>query len=60
MAVPRKRKSRARRGNQRSHDALSRPVLSGCPNCGAKRLPHRMCGSCGWYHNRTVIDLEAE
>ena len=60
MAVPRKRKSKSRRGNQRSHDALRPPVLARCPNCDAPRRPHRMCGACGWYADRTVVELEAE
>ncbi len=60
MAVPRKRKSKSRRGMQRSHDALKKPGVGQCPNCGAPRLPHRMCGACGWYGDRTVVELEAE
>lgn len=31
-----------------------------CPNCGAARLPHRVCGSCGHYKNRQVISVTAE
>jgi large subunit ribosomal protein L32 len=60
MAVPRKRKSASRRGNQRSHDALKRPVLARCPSCEAPRLPHRMCSACGWYGDRTVVAVEAD
>jgi len=25
------------------------PAASPCPNCEAARMPHRVCGSCGWY-----------
>ncbi|MEQ8275522.1 MAG: 50S ribosomal protein L32 [Deltaproteobacteria bacterium] len=60
MAVPRKRKSNSRRKNQRSHDALKRPTLARCPNCDAPRMPHRMCGSCGWYGDRTVVEIDAD
>jgi hypothetical protein len=34
MAVPRKRKSSRRRGNQRSHDALKSPNYNACANFG--------------------------
>lgn len=60
MAVPRKRKSNRRRKNQRSHDALKAPVLAKCPNCDAPKMPHRMCGACGWYADRTVVEVEAD
>ncbi|MBK6684160.1 MAG: 50S ribosomal protein L32 [Deltaproteobacteria bacterium] len=57
MAVPRKRKSRSRRGQQRSHDALTRPSFSKCPNCAAAKAPHRICAACGWYGDKTVINV---
>ena len=60
MAVPRQKKSRSRRQNQRSHDALSKPNHNKCPNCGEPRMPHRVCGACGWYKDRTVVEVEAE
>lgn len=60
MAVPRKRKSKSRRGNQRSHDALKRPTLARCPSCDSPKLPHRMCAACGWYGDRTVVEVEAD
>ncbi len=60
MAVPRKRKSKSRRGNQRSHDALRSPGLSRCSACDAPKLPHRMCPACGDYRGRTVVEVDAE
>lgn len=60
MAVPRKRKSASRRGNQRSHDALKRPISSVCPNCNAPRRAHRICGACGWYGDRVVMKVDAD
>ena len=29
-----------------------------CPNCGAVKQPHIVCGNCGWYAGRQVIDVE--
>lgn len=60
MAVPRKRKSNRRRMNQRSHDALKRPITSKCPSCDAPKMPHRVCGACGWYGDREVMEVEAD
>jgi large subunit ribosomal protein L32 len=34
---------------------LKAPQMSTCPNCGAKKLPHRVCDSCGFYKGRQII-----
>jgi len=60
MAVPRQKKSRSRRQNQRSHDALKKANTNLCPKCGDQKMPHRICATCGWYRDRTVIELDAE
>ena len=55
MAVPKKKTSQSRKGMRRSHHAL-KPVMSvECPNCGARKLPHHVCGSCGHYKGRQVM-----
>ncbi len=60
MAVPRKRKSKSRRGMQRSHDALKSPNYGGCPNCGEPKQPHRACLACGFHNGKQVMEVEAE
>ena len=60
MPVPRKRKSHSRRRQQRSHDHLHKPILAKCPSCEAPKLPHRMCPACGWYADRTVVEIESD
>jgi large subunit ribosomal protein L32 len=57
MPNPKRRHSRARRDKRRAHDALTRPVLSRCPNCDEARLPHRVCLRCGHYKGREVIEV---
>ncbi len=58
MPVPKKRLSRARRDRRRAnHDKVSRPHLSTCPRCSAFKMPHRVCGTCGYYKNREVIEI---
>jgi large subunit ribosomal protein L32 len=58
MAVPKKKTSKARRNQRRSHHALSRPGLAACPNCGEPHMPHRVCPECGFYKGRTVVAVE--
>ena len=60
MAVPRSRLSNARKNIRRSHHAIKKTNLIECANCGAKRLPHRICQSCGVYDKRVVISKEDE
>ncbi|MGH0034360.1 MAG: 50S ribosomal protein L32 [Myxococcota bacterium] len=60
MAVPKSRTSKAKKNKRRSHDGLLAPAQSTCPQCSAPKLPHRVCGSCGWYRDRTVIDTDEE
>jgi len=52
MAVPKKKPSRSRRGNRRSHDALRLKSLALCPQCATPKLPHRICPNCGMYRGK--------
>lgn len=56
MPNPKRRHSKARRDKRRAHDALARPAMSVCPNCGETKIPHRACGHCGYYRGRQVIE----
>jgi large subunit ribosomal protein L32 len=56
--VPKKRVSRSRRNNRRSHDALSAPTLATCPECGSKARPHTVCQECGTYKGKQVIKVD--
>ncbi len=58
MAQPKRRTSRARRDKRRSHHSLTTPPLSTCSNCGAKKMPHRVCPECGYYKGREVIKIK--
>lgn len=60
MAVPKRKTSKARRDKRRSAVwKIEAPALSKCPNCGELKLAHRVCGSCGMYNGRTVLETEA-
>jgi large subunit ribosomal protein L32 len=34
------------------------PTRSECPNCGAFRLPHRVCPECGYYDEKPVVSIK--
>lgn len=56
MAVPKKKVSKSRRDQRRSHDALPRGASVECGNCGELKRPHHVCPSCGQYNNREVVE----
>ena len=61
MAVPKRKSSKARRDKRRNNVwKLDAPALMKCPQCGELKLPHQVCGSCGYYKGREVIKVEAE
>ena len=60
MAVPRKKVSRSKRNMRRAHDRLATVNLIECTNCGELKLPHHICGSCGYYNGREVIPQASE
>ena len=55
MAVQKNRKTRSKRNMRRSHDALKAVASNECPNCGELKLPHHVCGACGYYGGREVV-----
>ncbi|MFN8522782.1 MAG: 50S ribosomal protein L32 [Chloroflexota bacterium] len=57
-ALPKKKVSRARRGNRRSHQSLTLPTLMTCPDCRAPKVTHRVCPSCGMYNGSQAITIK--
>lgn len=58
MAVPKQKRSRSRTHHKRAkiYRAFSVPV-SVCPNCGAPKLPHRVCLNCGYYGKKQLFEV---
>ncbi len=56
MAVPKKKTSKSRRNMRRAHDSLTNASYGECPNCGELKRPHHVCGACGFYDGREVVD----
>ncbi len=53
-----KMKSRSRRAaNMKLKQKLN--ILE-CPNCHQKKLPHRVCGNCGYYDGKDVLNKADE
>lgn len=56
MAVPKKRTSKQKKGQRRSHWKLSAPNVSRCASCNEPAMSHQACPSCGTYRGRKVIE----
>ncbi|GAB4236854.1 MAG: 50S ribosomal protein L32 [Chlamydiales bacterium] len=56
MAVPRNRHSNARKMSKRAHQAKKPKQFKGCSNCGAMKLPHVLCPSCGFYGSKFAVE----
>jgi large subunit ribosomal protein L32 len=52
MPVPRRRHCKSRRDKARTHKKLHPRQLAACDKCGAPKMPHRVCPSCGAYKGR--------
>lgn len=58
MGVPKKKTTRLRKGNRRSHHRATSMTYAKCDNCGELKLAHRVCGDCGHYNNEKVVEKE--
>ncbi|MYD36735.1 MAG: 50S ribosomal protein L32 [Dehalococcoidia bacterium] len=53
--LPKRRRSRARQNKRMAHTGRSRILTSQCPTCSSRRVPHRVCPTCGIYNGRQVV-----
>ena len=60
MALPKRRKSRARVRTRRANWKATPITMTTCAHCEAKILPHRACGQCGYYNGRAVMPPKGE
>ncbi len=58
MAVPMRKLSKRRTRMRASHHAIQPRSLRACPQCNHPGLPHRVCGNCGFYRGREVVNKE--
>ncbi|MAG56911.1 MAG: 50S ribosomal protein L32 [Planctomycetes bacterium] len=59
MAVPKKRTSKMKKRQRRSHLHMSRLNLSRCSHCGTAVKAHRVCHNCGHYGAKPVVQMDA-
>ena len=60
VAVPKRKVSKARRDKRRSSVwKLTAPTLTKCTQCGEYKLPHQVCGNCGYYKGKEIVKKEA-
>jgi large subunit ribosomal protein L32 len=59
MAVPKRKMSRSNTRARRSQWKATAPTLAPCPNraCGALKLPHVACDTCGQYDGKQVLSV---
>jgi large subunit ribosomal protein L32 len=58
MATPKRKKGRAPTRHRASQWKADPPTYAECPQCHQPKLPHRVCGNCGYYAGREVIEIE--
>ncbi|MDY6065152.1 MAG: 50S ribosomal protein L32 [Finegoldia sp.] len=59
MAVPKRKTSKTRKNKRRASSyKLPKVTITTCKNCGAIKLPHRVCPECGYYAGKQVITNE--
>jgi large subunit ribosomal protein L32 len=53
------RHTRSPTGQRRSHDALKNQNIGFCPKCGSAKPAHVMCPHCGFYGDKTIVDVQS-
>ena len=38
--------------------SVPKPSVTQCPKCQEPKLPHRICGHCGFYGENKLLDVE--
>nr|HPI02137.1 50S ribosomal protein L32 [Bacillota bacterium] len=55
MANPKQRFGKSRTRKRRANWKAEAPTLVECPKCKAMKLPHTVCGECGFYDGREIV-----
>ncbi|MBL7081667.1 MAG: 50S ribosomal protein L32 [Candidatus Omnitrophica bacterium] len=58
MALPKRKHSKTRGRKRRTHWKLGNPALVLCSQCKQLKLPHRVCGFCGYYQGKQIIEIK--
>ena len=61
MPNPKRKHTPHRRDSRRSANSKIEALNSNiCSNCGAPKLPHRVCPSCGFYDGKLIVPKKAK
>lgn len=58
MAVPKRKTSKMKIRSRHAANAFKGLQTSECSDCGAAKLPHRICPECGFYKGKLVVTAE--
>jgi large subunit ribosomal protein L32 len=58
LAVPKRKTSRQRRDTRRATHAIEATRMGRCPRCSSPVRTHHVCGVCGYYRGRPVVEIE--
>jgi large subunit ribosomal protein L32 len=58
MATPKGKTTKSKSRMRAASWKAKVPTYSECPQCRQPKLPHRVCGNCGYYAGREVIEVE--
>ena len=60
MGVPKRKTSKAnKRMNRAQRCVVEGATVVLCPQCKSYKQPHAVCGTCGYYKGRPVINMDA-
>ena len=58
MATPKRKTPKSKTRSRGANWKAQAPTYAECPQCRQPKLPHRVCGNCGTYAGREVIEVE--
>jgi large subunit ribosomal protein L32 len=58
MAVPKRKQSKMKGRQRRTHYTVSVSTVTTCSNCGEPTMPHVACPVCGVYRGRKVLEIK--
>ena len=58
MATPKRKTTKSKSRMRAANWKASPPPYSECPQCHQPKLPHRVCGNCGYYAGRQAVEVE--
>jgi large subunit ribosomal protein L32 len=58
VATPKKKTPKNKTASRASQWKTRPSTYAECPQCHQPKLPHRVCGNCGYYAGRQAIEVE--